>query len=166
MPALCPIFPRAGQPEPGGRRRGDITSRGIQFRQLCGDIRIDSLGGDEQLRGDLGVGVNSRRRSGRLHAAPRTTLRSNAAPQAATARDSPKDRSRRVTNCRTAAIQMGSRLRCPQELRAAAERPRPIIRQFLPCQPGRTHLFASRGSIWRSQLTWTPGTGKSGPVVT
>jgi len=59
LPALCPIFPRAGQPEPGGRRRGDITSRGIQFRQLCGDIRIDSLGGDEQLRGDLGVGVNS-----------------------------------------------------------------------------------------------------------
>jgi hypothetical protein len=27
-------------------RRGDITGRGIQFRQLCGDIRIDSLGGE------------------------------------------------------------------------------------------------------------------------
>jgi hypothetical protein len=46
-------------------RRGGITGRGIQFRQDCGDMRIDGLGGDEQLRSDLGVGVNRRRQSGR-----------------------------------------------------------------------------------------------------
>ena len=37
--------------------RGDVTGRGVEFRQDGGDVVIDGLGGDEQLGGDLGVGV-------------------------------------------------------------------------------------------------------------
>ena len=52
-----PYISAARPAQPGGIRGGDVAGRGIQFGQHGGDVMIDGLGGDEQLRGDLGVGV-------------------------------------------------------------------------------------------------------------
>src|ERR1700722_18879805 len=48
----------AGHSKPCGLGRGGPTGGGIQFREHSGNMVIDGLGRDEQLRGDLGVGAS------------------------------------------------------------------------------------------------------------
>ena len=111
FPRCSLYFRRAGQPEPGGVRRGDLTGRGIQFRQHGGDVMIDGLGGDEQLA-RRSPRWCARRRSGRAPHARAGSARADAPGSRSAARPG-------STGCRAGAS-------CCRVICAAAEAPRPV----------------------------------------
>ena len=51
------FFRRVRQAQPGGVGGGDAPGRRIEFGQHRRDVMVDRLRRDEQLGGDLGVGV-------------------------------------------------------------------------------------------------------------